>query len=269
MIQIPAILFVASFILSCQAPISAEQQIVSEAGMAAVGDTLPVWDKSNLFSDKNYLTGRIDYAKHPDFVKINPSHTTKTDEYMRADAYESFKKMREAALRDHITLTIVSGARNFERQKGIWEAKWNGERLVEGKNLAREVKDPVERAKLILLYSSMPSTSRHHWGTDIDINNLEDSYFLSGQGKKEYEWLTAHAAEYGFCQVYSKKGTDRPYGYEEEKWHWSYIPVSSILLKNYNKAVTLDDIKEFAGSATGKELDVIVKYVNGINSDCK
>lgn len=232
-------------------------------------DSLPVYDKSNLFADKNYLTGRIAYDKYPDFTKIDPAHTTKTDEYVRADVYESFKNMRAAALKEGVTLTIVSGARNFERQKGIWEAKWNGERLVEGKNLARDVKDVNERARFILLYSSMPSTSRHHWGTDIDINSLEDSYFLSGKGKKEYEWLTAHAAEYGFCQVYSKKGEERPYGYEEEKWHWSYIPVASVLLKNYNKTVAEPDIKDFAGSGTAVDLKVIERYVNGINPQCK
>lgn len=232
-------------------------------------DSLPVYDKSNLFADKNYLTGRIHYDKYPDFVKIETAHTTKTDEYIRADVYESFKNMRGAALRDGVTLTIVSGARNFERQKGIWEAKWNGERAVEGKNLARDVKDPNERARLILLYSSMPSTSRHHWGTDIDINSLEDAYFLSGKGKKEYEWLTAHAGEYGFCQVYSKKGEERPHGYEEEKWHWSYMPVASVLLANYNKTVTPADIKDFAGSTVVVSLKVIERYVNGINPMCK
>ena len=33
----------------------------------------------------------------------------------------------------------------------------------------------------------MPSTSRHHWGTDLDLNNLNNSYFTSGKGKKIYK----------------------------------------------------------------------------------
>ena len=48
-------------------------------------------------------------------------------------------------------------------------------------------------------------------------------YFESGKGKQEYEWLRDNAYEFGFCQVYSEKGMERKYGYEEEKWHWSYI----------------------------------------------
>lgn len=232
-------------------------------------ESLPVRDVSDLFTDKNYLTGKITYATYPDFVKIASEHTTKTDEYVRSDVYDAYKKMREAALKEGITLTIVSGARNFARQKVIWEAKWNGERLVEGKNLAKEIKDPEERARLILLYSSMPATSRHHWGTDIDINNLNDAYFLSGKGKKEYEWLVKNAGTYGFCQVYSSKGSERPYGYEEEKWHWSYMPVSSVLLKNYNEIVTEKDISGFFGSEIATALKVIERYVNGIAPKCK
>lgn len=271
MLQIPVFLFFLALSSACGS--SADRAVAvsqnPKATSAPVKDSLPVYDKSNLFTDKNYLTGRIQYDRYPDFTKIDAAHTTKENEYIRADVYESFKNMRAAAFKEGITLTIVSGARNFERQKGIWEDKWNGKRLVEGKNLATEVKDHNERARLILLYSSMPSTSRHHWGTDIDINSLDDSYFLSGKGKKEYAWLTAHAAEYGFCQVYSVKGQDRPYGYEEEKWHWSYMPVSRILLQNYNKSVKTEDIKDFAGSGVALDLKVIERYVNGINPACK
>ena len=271
MLQIPVLLALVLGTSACgPTPAPAPAPRTAEiTPPSAVGDPLPVSDVSGLFADKNYLTGRIRYAEYPDFVKIAPDHTVKTDEYIRADVYESFRNMRAAALKDGITLTIVSGARNFERQKGIWEAKWNGERMVEGKNLARDVKDPDERARLILLYSSMPSTSRHHWGTDIDLNSLEDRYFLSGKGRKEYEWLTAHAAAYGFCQVYSVKDGSRPYGYEEEKWHWSYMPVASVLLANYNKSVTAADIRDFAGSASAVGLRVIERYVNGINPACK
>ena len=49
----------------------------------------------------------------------------------------------------------------------------------------------------------MPSTSRHHWGTDIDLNSLNNSYFSSGKGLKEYDWLTTNANHYGFYQVYT------------------------------------------------------------------
>jgi len=69
-------------------------------------------------------------------------------------------------------------------------------------------------------------TSRHHWGTDIDLNSFNNKYFESGKGKKIYDWLTSNASSFGFCQPYTPKGDHRPHGYNEEKWHWSYQPVS-------------------------------------------
>jgi LAS superfamily LD-carboxypeptidase LdcB len=176
--------------------------------------------------------------------------------------------MYEAAKKDGITLKIISATRNFSSQKGIWEAKWTGERIVEGKNLAKDVKDTVERAKIILHYSSMPGTSRHHWGTDIDINDLNDSYFTSGQGKKEYEWLVKNAPAYGFCQPYSPKGAERPNGYEEEKWHWSYMPVSRELARLYPQKVQYPMINGFKGCGTAASIDVIRNYVGGVSADC-
>lgn len=214
-----------------------------------------------------YLLGRFEPSTHPDFMKIKPEHTTKTDAYIRSDVYEQFIRMHEAAKKEGITLIIISATRNFFAQKGIWEAKWNGERIVEGKNLRTDVKDSVERARIILRYSSMPGTSRHHWGTDIDINNLEDSYFQTDKGKKEYQWLVQHAGEYGFYQPYSVKDSLRPYGYEEEKWHWSYLPVSLPLIKQYAENITTDSIRGFKGSGTAKALDVINRYVMGIHPD--
>lgn len=218
--------------------------------------------------DSDYLLGKFEPSKHPDFTAIQSIHTTKTGIYLRKDAYEAFVKMYDAAQKDGINLKIISATRNFNSQKTIWEAKWNGDRIVEGKNLARDVKDSVERARIILRYSSMPGTSRHHWGTDIDINALEDGYFTKGQGKKEYDWLVENGPKYGFCQPYSPKGEKRPNGYEEEKWHWSYLPVSSQLIRQYQEKVKYQDIKGFKGCGTAQLIDVIPNYVRGVSEQC-
>ncbi len=114
----------------------------------------------------------------------------------------------------------------------------------------------------------MPSTSRHHWGTDIDINNLENDYFEKGQGLKEYQWLVANAGQFGFCQVYSAMDEKRPDGYQEEKWHWSYLPISKKLTDAYAKKISDKDTEGFAGSESAAMIEVVKKYVLGINSDC-
>lgn len=214
--------------------------------------------------DKNYLAGKFDPASHPLFIKLGDEHArgSARGAYLRKEAYEAFIKMSAAARQDGVELFIISATRNFESQKRIWENKWEGRTLVQGINLTT-VKDLKERARLILLYSSMPATSRHHWGTDMDLNSLDNSYFESGEGLKIYQWLTAHAADYGFCQPYTSKSGGRT-GYEEEKWHWSYLPLSGEFLEQYNKQVQYADIKGFAGSEISKSLDVITQYVNGV-----
>lgn len=218
----------------------------------------------------DYLMGKFDPAKHPDFVKIEIQYADREGMYARKDTYESFKKMWSAAKEAGITLTIRSAARNFDYQKGIWERKWTGTTKIEnGKDASKAYPEPKTRALKILEYSSMPGTSRHHWGTDIDFNNFENSYFESGQGLKEYEWLVANAASYGFCQVYSEKGDARPHGYNLEKWHWSYLPIARQLTQLAKTALKDDMIEGFQGAEVAKEIGVVEKYVLGINGDCE
>ncbi len=225
------------------------------------------FDSTYLFSI-DYLTGKFDPAKQPEFVRFGAPYADEEGYFLHRLAFEAFAKMYEAARQDGIKLTIISATRPFIRQKAIWEAKWTGKRPVEGKNLAKAVKNPVKRAQAILRYSSMPGTSRHHWGTDIDINALENSYFEKGEGLKTYQWLQAHAAEYGFCQVYTAKGSKRPHGYEEEKWHWSYLPLARKLTALAQNKLKNEDINGFLGAETAKQIHVVERYVLGINPDC-
>lgn len=215
--------------------------------------------------DKEYLMGKFDPATHAQFIQLKDEHTRGSGRgaYLRKETYEAFIKMSDAARKDGIELVIISATRNFDSQKRIWENKWEGRTLVEGMNLTT-IADPKERARLILLYSSMPTTSRHHWGTDMDLNALQNSFFDKDEGLKIYQWLTAHAAEYGFCQPYTSKADGKRTGYEEERWHWSYLPLSGVFLKEYKKQVTYADITGFAGSQAAQPMDVIKNYVEGV-----
>ena len=222
----------------------------------------------SLLQDKNFLLGKLNYENNSFFARIPDSLTTKTEAYLAQPVLEAFIKMYNHALKDNIRFVIVSAARNFDRQKQIWEDKWFGRRLVGGKDLGKSKLKPEEKAKAIMKYSAMPGTSRHHWGTDIDINSLEDNYFLSGKGKAEYEWLCRHASQYGFCQVYSSRTSGRITGYEEEKWHWSYMPLSNKILKYYNQLINYSDLSGFAGSDNAALVKAIDNYVNGISIEC-
>ncbi|MEP7323260.1 MAG: M15 family metallopeptidase [Saprospiraceae bacterium] len=212
-----------------------------------------------------YIMGKFEPAKHPLFTKIPSAYSVKT-EYLRKETLEAFIMMANAAQKDGIKLKILSATRNFNAQKTIWENKWTGKTLVgKGQNLAKTQKDPVKRAQIILEYSSMPSTSRHHWGTDMDLNSLSNDYFASGEGKKIYDWLTGHAAAFGFCQPYT---AGRLNGYHEEKWHWTYMPVSKPLTDFCQKKMFNNKITGFLGSQTAPTIDIVKKYMLGINPEC-
>jgi D-alanyl-D-alanine carboxypeptidase len=253
---------------------SGEQSSETDVGKA----TLPVLEvkqppdpdlprlETNFTTD--YIMGKFDPAVHADFTVIDPEYASREGMYMRKDTYEAFRAMHRAAQADGIRLIILSATRNFQSQKGIWEAKWTGARQVDGKDLSETIPLPEERALKILEYSSMPGTSRHHWGTDIDLNNLNNAFFEEGDGKKIYDWLLHNAAEYGFCQPYTAKGAERPHGYNEERWHWSYMPVARPLTRLAREKLGNDMITGFEGAQTAGEIDVVQKYVLGINPDC-
>jgi D-alanyl-D-alanine carboxypeptidase len=218
--------------------------------------------------DASFLMGKFEPAEHPHFVKIPLAYTTKPEAYMHKEAFDAFVLMHEAAKGSGIQLTIVSAARNFDAQKKIWEDKWNGNRLVEGENLSKTMANTTQRALKIMRYSSMPGTSRHHWGTDVDFNALEDLYFSKGEGRKVYLWLLVNAPKFGFCQPYTAIDINRPNGYQEEKWHWTYVPLSARFTKNYAQWISYKDIVGFEGCETAEEVSAIQHYVLGIADAC-
>jgi LAS superfamily LD-carboxypeptidase LdcB len=238
------------------APIAADSSKVARNKTAVVAD-------SSLSVE--YLMGKFNPAKDTTFIHTDTEYANSDQMYLKKEAYLAFIRMFYAAQKDGVKIFIISATRNFAYQKGIWEAKWNGSRLVENKNLASTIKDPVERALKILKYSSMPGTSRHHWGTDMDLNSMDPKYFESANGKKVYEWLSKNASDYGFCQPYTAKGTSRPDGYEEEKWHWSYLPLASNCMKQYLNKVNYSDIAGFKGAETAEKIGVIEKYVKSVS----
>jgi len=209
---------------------------------------------------KTILIGKFSPSETKGFVSV-PSEYCSKPMHIQEEVLNAYLKMRTAALAEGVNLLIISGTRTFYDQKAIWERKWET-------NFA-ETKDSLATANKILLFSSMPGTSRHHWGTDIDLNSLEDIYFQSGEGLKIYNWLKTHAGEYGFCQTYSDKVETNRTGYSMEKWHWSYMPLSSKYLSAYVSTITYADIKGFKGDNLPERIGVIQNYVQGISGLCK
>ncbi|NHB68331.1 M15 family metallopeptidase [Perlabentimonas gracilis] len=203
---------------------------------------------------RNVLLGNVDYAHDSNFVRVDPKYAYRSI-YLERNTYNAFVDMHNAAAADGVDLKILSGARSFEYQKRIWEHKWA---------LSKDNQPDIQKATDILRYSAMPGTSRHHWGTDIDINSLSNAYFERGRGLKEYTWLLENAGRFGFCQVYTSKENTNRTGYEMERWHWSYLPVAAAYTNHYARMIGYKDLVGFSGSHVAPDLQVVERYVLGV-----
>ena len=208
--------------------------------------------------NKDYLLGNVRRQDNPLYVKVDKEHTERNI-YLIHPVYEAYKKMYDAALADSVHLKLTSGHRTYQEQVYEWELRWNNPRTE------TIFENEIEKARYILQYRAMPGTTRHHWGTDIDLNSFELAYFESQEGQAVYNWLKENAENYGFYQPYTPYNEKRPYGYREEKWHWSYKPLARHMLNKYLEVITIHDITGFEGDRTAVLIPVISIWVCSVN----
>ena len=154
---------------------------------------------------------------------------------LRKEAFDAYINMKEAALKSNISLKVVSSYRDFNHQNSIWERKY--------KNYISQNCTPDNAIKKIIEYSTIPGTSRHHWGTDMDLvdgnvkqpkNLLNPIHFEENAcfGKFK-EWMDTHANDFGFYLVYTNQEGRK--GFKYEPWHYSYKPLSLQYLSEYRE----------------------------------
>lgn len=148
---------------------------------------------------------------------------------------KAFNKMRVAAWEDGLLIKPVSSYRSYERQRDIFESKY--------RRFIAEGLTPNSALEKIVEYSTIPGTSRHHWGTDIDVIQggvsisgdvlLEEHFTANGAFSELQDWLTDHASTFGFYVVYTNNPIRK--GFKYEPWHLSYKPESQKALEHYLK----------------------------------
>lgn len=148
---------------------------------------------------------------------------------------------------------IVSSFRTFDNQLKIWNEKATGSRTLLDKIGNPLEYDKLSRAEIllsILRWSAIPGTSRHHWGTDIDVIDqkaVPENY--------EVQLIPQEVLDDGIFgpfhiwidqQIEAGKtfGFFRPYendlgGVSPERWHLSYWPAS----KNYMEHMTFENFQ--------------------------
>ena len=185
------------------------------------------------------------YSKNQLLGKGNPDLTGDTNaSKMNKEARIAFEKMKTAALKDGINIEVVSAYRSFQKQKNIFENKY--------KRYINKGLTPIQSVEKIIEYSTIPGTSRHHWGTDIDIIDAnypkpisvleEENFYGNGPYCQLKNWMDRHSESYGFYEVYTKNSNRK--GVKFEPWHFSYAPVSIPMLREYQKLDIKSILKE-------------------------
>lgn len=170
---------------------------------------------------------------------------------LRKEAHDAFLAMKKAAYSDGIDLKIVSSYRNFNRQEIIWERKYI--KYTEDNGM-----DPLDAIEKIIEYSTIPGTSRHHWGTDIDVIDgyrktngdvlVPEKFEAGGPFEDFKKWMDGNSEKFGFHIVYTNDPKRK--GFKYEPWHYSYAPISIPMLTAYRRLNILQLLREenFYGS---------------------
>ncbi|MDC6390193.1 M15 family metallopeptidase [Maribacter sp. PR1] len=169
---------------------------------------------------------------------------------LRKEAHDAFLEMKKAAYSDGIDLKIVSSYRDFSRQEGIFERKFI--------NYTDEGMEPIAAIEKIIEYSTIPGTSRHHWGTDADIIDgyrkvegdvLDPEKYGNGGPYEDFKlWMDENSETYGYHLVYTDEPKRR--GFKYEPWHYSYAPLSIPMLEAFRgkNIIALLETEQFYGA---------------------
>ena len=168
---------------------------------------------------------------------------------LRKEAHDAFVAMRKAASADGIDIKIVSSYRNFQKQQAIFERKY--EKYTE------DGMEPLAAIDKIIEYSTIPGTSRHHWGTDIDIIDgsiktsadvlVPEKFDRGGPFEAFKGWMDENSKTFDFYLVYTND--PRRKGFKYEPWHYSYAPLSIPMLTAFRgkNILLLLEKEEFLG----------------------
>lgn len=157
---------------------------------------------------------------------------------LHPEALVAFQRLCRDARDAGFAPRVVSGFRDFKRQRTIWNSKAQGVRpVLDSRGLALDISRlaPRDLVFAILRWSALPGASRHHWGTDFDIIDaaaVPEDYrpqltpqevASDGVFGPFHQWLDTRIASgrsYGLFRPYVEDFG----GVAPERWHLSYAP---------------------------------------------
>ena len=199
----------------------------------------------------NFMTGRQDLNTTKDLVDFKGY-------LVHQGIVSSLNQLQQQAKKDiGADLQIISSYRSFERQNIIWNNKVLDKRAVyddHGNKLDPRDFSRRQFVEKIMRFSAIPGSSRHHWGTDIDIFDANKLH------RQEVELVPSECRPDGACgelhlwldeKINSSESFDffRPYdqdlgGVSIEKWHLSFAPIAQEFYGQYTLDVFIKNIEQ-------------------------
>lgn len=161
-----------------------------------------------------------------DLVELNTDFISNGDlnvNKLTSEAAEALEKMFRDAKKSNVYLLGVSGYRDYNYQKNLYEAEVE----VFGEQRASN-------------YVAMPGESEHQTGLAMDV--LSKDYQVLDEGfknTKAYSWLCDNCKDFGFIIRYPE-GKEGITGYKYEPWHIRYVGIE-VAKEIYEKGITLEE----------------------------
>ena len=143
------------------------------------------------------------------------------------------KMIADARAKDNVRIIALSGYREYEYQKELFDNKV--ERLQQEKGYS--VTKAREEAATVV---AVPGTSEHQLGLALDLVDARHVKLDESQeNTAAYKWMYKHCHEYGFIVRYPNGKTDIT-GIIYEPWHFRYVGVEAATFI-MEKGITLEE----------------------------
>ena len=172
------------------------------------------------FFDRESNPEQKEAAERKELVLVNFEHKLPEDcapDLVELDGIKmdvvtdrAYRKMRDAAKQDGISLWVSSGYRSVKRQEQLFKQEIKAYEKTAGTR--KEAEAFAEKSV------ARPGYSEHNTGLAIDLNGVLDSF----DGTDAFRWLDAHAQEYGFILRYPKDKQEIT-KIKYEPWHYRYV----------------------------------------------
>jgi len=157
-----------------------------------------------------------------------------TDIKLRQRSFDAFSDLQVDAFKVGLNVYSQSSYRSFDHQKQIWNRKI--------KQSIQNGLTPMQAIIELIQSSTIPGTSRHHWGTEVDFIDMAvqpqpldrldvKNYKAGGVYEHLQYWLLDNVEKYGFFLTY----TDDPNrkGFKYEPWHYSFAEEANPIFKEF------------------------------------